>query len=68
MKTRISSCLLIILSLIFTACGERQGPMVAGQTAPETAVQGIPKYSAEDFFGTTSFGLVGSWAHAFSPY
>ena len=67
MKTRISSCLLIIVSLIFTACGERQGPMVAGQTAPETAVQGIPNYSAEDFFGTTSFGLVGSGAHAFSP-
>jgi len=67
MKTKISSCLLIIVSLIFTACGERQGPMVAGQTAPETAVQGIPNYSAEDFFGTTSFGLVGSGAHAFSP-
>ena len=66
MKTKISSYILIIVSLIFTACGERQGPVVAGQGAPGSAVQGIPKYSAEDFFKTTSFSLVGSAAHAFS--
>ncbi|MCH8303166.1 MAG: PD40 domain-containing protein, partial [Proteobacteria bacterium] len=66
MKTKISSYILIIVSLIFTACGEHQAPVVAGQAASEPAVQGIPKYSAEDFFETTSFSLVGSAAHAFS--
>jgi len=66
MKTRISSYVLIVVSLMFTACGEHQAPVVAGQAASEPAVQGIPKYSAEDFFETTSFSLVGSAAHAFS--
>ena len=66
MKTKISSYILIVVSLMFTACGEHQAPVVAGQAASEPAVQGIPKYSAEDFFETTSFSLVGSAAHAFS--
>ena len=66
MKTKISSDILIVVSLLFTACGEHQAPVVAGQAASEPAVQGIPKYSAEDFFETTSFSLVGSAAHAFS--
>ena len=67
MNTKISSYILILVGLIFTACGERQAPAVAEQAAPELAVPGIPKYSAEDFFETTSFILVGSTAHAFAP-
>jgi len=67
MNTRISSCVLIIISLIFTACGDRQAPEIAEQAAPAPAVPDIPKYSAEDFFETTSFALVGSAAHAFAP-
>ncbi len=67
METRISCYFLIIISLIFSACGDRQAPAVAEQAAPAPAVPDIPKYSAEDFFETTSFGLVGSAAHAFSP-
>jgi len=67
MKTKISCCFLIIISLIVTACGERQAPAVTEQAAPAPAVPDIPKYSAEDFFETTSFALVGSAAHAFAP-
>jgi hypothetical protein len=67
MKTRIYSCFLIIISLVITACGEQQPPEVAEQVAPSSAAASIPKYSAEDFFETTSFTLVGSAAHAFAP-
>ena len=67
MKTKILCYFLIIISLIISACGERQAPAVAEQAAPEPAVPGIRKYSAEDFFETTSFTLVGSAAHAFAP-
>jgi len=67
MNTKISCCVLIIGSLIFTACGDRQAPAVAEQAAPASAVPDIPKYSAEDFFETTSFALVGPAAHAFAP-
>ena len=58
--------MLIIVSLIFAACGERQATELAEQAAPEPAAESIPKYSAEDFFETTSFSLVSSAAHAFS--
>ncbi len=67
MNTKISCCFLIIGSLIFTACGDRQAPAVAEQAASAPAVPDIPKYSAEDFFKTTSFGLVGPASHAFAP-
>ena len=58
---------MIIISLIVTACGEQQAPAVAEQAAPARAVPGVPKYSAEDFFETTSFQLVGPAAHTFAP-
>ncbi len=70
MKTKISSYFLILVSLIFAGCGEQAPPEVAEEAAPEVAEPAqvsVPKYSAEDFFETTSFGLVGSAAHAFSP-
>jgi dipeptidyl aminopeptidase/acylaminoacyl peptidase len=67
MTTKISSYCLIIASLIFAACGEQQAPAIADQAAPQADVLNIPQYSAEDFFETTSFALVGSAAHAFSP-
>ena len=70
MSTRISSNILIIGSLIFAGCGEQAPPEVAEEVAAEAsqpAQVSVPKYSAEDFFETTSFGLVGSAAHAFSP-
>ena len=61
MQTRVSSHILIVVSLMLAACGERQAP-----ATPEPVVTNIPQYGAKDFFETTSFGLVGSAAHAFS--
>ena len=66
MKTKYSAYLLLTVSLIVAACGERQGTEDVVQATPEFAAASIPQYSAEDFFATTSFGLVGSAAHAFS--
>ena len=68
MKTGKFNYLLISVSLVFAACGERQEVSTVEQAPPETAtaVAGIPKYSAEDFFETTSYGLVGPAAHAYS--
>ena len=66
MKAKFSAYLLLTVSLIVAACGERQGTEDAVQATPEFAAASIPQYSAEDFFTTTSFGLVGSAAHAFS--
>jgi dipeptidyl aminopeptidase/acylaminoacyl peptidase len=67
MRTKVSSYYLIIVSLIIAACGEQKAPAVAGQTASEPDVANIPRYSAEDFFETTTFGMAGPAAHAFSP-
>jgi len=66
MKTKYIAYLLLTVSLILAAGGERRGTDVAGQATPEFAAASMPQYSAEDFFATTSFGLVGSAAHAFS--
>ncbi len=66
MNTNFSASLLIMASLILAACEERQGTGDAEQSAREFVAENIPKYSAEDFFETTSFGLVSSAAHAFS--
>jgi dipeptidyl aminopeptidase/acylaminoacyl peptidase len=59
--------MLIVVSLMLAACGERQAPAVAEHATTESVVADIPKYGAEDFFETTSFVLVGPAAHAFSP-
>lgn len=67
MNTRICCCFLMIVSLTCAACGERQTPTAAEQAASGSAVTGIPKYSAEDFFKTTSFEMVDATAHAFAP-
>ena len=66
MRARIPGYVLIVVSLILIACGERRAPAVSEQVTPEPVVASIPKYGAEDFFETTTFGLVGSAAHAFS--
>ena len=66
MRARIPGYVLIVVSLILIACGERRAPAVSEQVTPEPVVASIPKYGAEDFFETTTFGLVGSAARAFS--
>jgi dipeptidyl aminopeptidase/acylaminoacyl peptidase len=67
MRTNIAAYFLVFVGLMLTACGDRQAPAVAGGEEPVSGAPGAPTYSAEDFFGTTTFALVGSAAHAFSP-
>lgn len=67
MRTNIAAYFLVFVGLLITACGDRQAPAVAGGEEPVSGAPEVPKYSAEDFFGTTTFALVGSAAHAFSP-
>ena len=69
----------LILSLIsialLAACGKQDSPEPTVVAEPETAttdgveseVAAIPKYSAEAFFETTSYGLAGGSGFAFSP-
>ena len=65
---------LIVLSLlspfIFSLTGCEQQPASSESATPEPApavsVVEIPKYSAQAFFETTSYGLTGSAGHAFS--
>jgi len=60
---------LLPLAILLSACGkqaEAPTPEVV-QPAAEEVVATIPKYSAEAFFETTSYGLAGSGGFAFSP-
>jgi len=50
--------------LILSACGESPAPADDPAAAPEAV--SVPEYSAEAFFATTTYVLVGSSAHAFS--
>ena len=71
--TRFATALLALpFSLLIAACSEQatEPPAAAAeQAAPETAaaVAAIPRYSAEAFFETTTYGLAGSSGYAFSP-
>lgn len=60
----------IVAALALTACSKSEPPAEAAPTADAPVVATpvtIPKYSAEAFFATTSYGLVGGSAKAFSP-
>jgi dipeptidyl aminopeptidase/acylaminoacyl peptidase len=61
--------LVLFASCVVFACSERAAEPPtpeAAQPAGHTAVQ-VPKYSAEAFFETTSYGLASAAGHAFSP-
>ena len=66
MKSVTSLRLFCILGIMLAGC-ERQEPVVSSEAVPDLAVAAIPKYSAQAFFETTSYGLPGSAGHAFSP-
>lgn len=66
MNKKICSYGLMVMGLILAACGRNEETVGVEQTAPMQNTVSIPKYSAEDFFATTTYGLVGSMAHAFS--
>jgi dipeptidyl aminopeptidase/acylaminoacyl peptidase len=62
----------IASTVIIAACSKSQPPAdepaAEDPATTEAAAPGpVPKYSAEAFFATTSFGMVGGSGHAFSP-
>ncbi len=69
MHRNFSGFLFPMTLIALAACGRGEAP---GSTADETGVpvagaeMPVPKYSAEAFFQTTSYALVGGAAHAFS--
>lgn len=56
---------MLTLPLLLTACGQSSAPD-SQPAATATAAPSITQYSAETFFETTSYGLVGDTAYAFS--
>ena len=69
MRNTIYRLSLILASFALFACSERAPEPVAQEPAPaaEEAVSEVPRYSAETFFETTSYGLASSAGYAFSP-
>lgn len=66
MKTKSIFILLFILGLSLVACEQPKTAGTAEVEQPVAALE-IPKYSAQAFFETTSYGLVGPYGKAFSP-
>jgi len=64
MKALILPVLLFVI--VFAAC-EQQKAVIAPESVQTAAVVEIPKYSAQVFFETTSYGLPDSAGYAFSP-
>lgn len=59
----------IVIALILAACSNESNTVSETAEIAEAAnetIASVPKYSAEAFFATTSYGIVGSSAHAFS--
>lgn len=68
MQTNKTLTALTIAVALISACSESTTPPPNANAESEVKgqSQSIPKYSAEAFYETTSYGLVGSSAHAFS--
>ena len=66
MKSKIQIILISIFGVFVAAC-EQTSTGTAPEPEMAVATVEIPKYSAEAFFETTSFRLVGSSGYAFSP-
>jgi len=72
MRSSKAWTIFIASTVIIAACSKSQPPADEPAAAdPETteaaAPAPVPKYSAEAFFATTSFRMVGGSGHAFSP-
>ena len=61
-------CLILTAILAITACSRQEPATEVPPEAPAAAVEAatIPRYSAEAFYQTTSYGMVGSGGFAFS--
>jgi len=68
-RIKYSKLILCLSGLLLAACGDRQSTeaVESAADAVDAPAANIPKYSAETFFNTTSYGMVGSAAHAFAP-
>lgn len=66
MTTRLSWMIPVCLAAMLTACGQPETPSPAAEILAEPAVSETPRYSAEAFYQSTSYGLVGQAAHAFT--
>ena len=66
MQSIRSLTILCVSGLFLAACGESQAPADEPGALEEAVSVSVPKYGAEAFFATTSYGLVGSSAIAFS--
>ena len=66
MKSVISLSLLCVFGFSLAGC-EQPEPVSTTESAPEVAATmvEIPRYSAQAFFETTSFGLPGSTRRSF---
>ncbi|MFK8028728.1 MAG: alpha/beta fold hydrolase [Gammaproteobacteria bacterium] len=67
MRKPVYLALLVVLSLIMSACSREDGDQVETAEPAKRTASEVPRYSAETFFDTTSYSLVGSSGHAFSP-
>jgi dipeptidyl aminopeptidase/acylaminoacyl peptidase len=74
MKSVISLSLLCVIGFSLAGCEQREAVSTTEvvsttESTPEETVTivEVPRYSAQAFFETTSYGLPGSAGHAFSP-
>ena len=65
MKALVLPVLLFVIVFGFAAC-EQQKTVTAPEPVQTPAVVVIPKYSAQVFFETTSYGLTNAAGYAFS--
>jgi len=69
MKLYAQLILLCLIVVFVSACGQKEADATAANTpepAPPVVEEAIPKYSAQTFFETTSFGLASAAGYAFS--
>jgi dipeptidyl aminopeptidase/acylaminoacyl peptidase len=71
MQRKYFVIVLCLSALWVSGCGDRQaeesGAATTATVEAPAQTASIPKYSAEAFFETTTYALVGSAAHTFSP-
>ncbi|MEM6936675.1 MAG: alpha/beta fold hydrolase, partial [Pseudomonadota bacterium] len=70
MSATLRSAFLILSAAALSACGGSSEPDTAApqaQADPAPAADAIPRYSAEAFFNTISYGMASSTGYPFSP-